>query len=631
MADENKIRIKDQPLDTALSPGDLIIVDSEESGVGTRKFDLGAKLGSIDADITDIQQDLADLQEEIEGGGSGLTDGAKQALLACIAHIGVWSDEHGQEYYDDLYNALYAITAISLNTNSLSFANLNSTQQLIATTTPTGGNVTWSSSNTSVATVSSSGLVTSVGYGNATITATSGSVSASCSVVVAQATLSSISAVYTQSGDVYDSDSLDSLKSDLVVTAHWSNSTTSTVADTDYILSGTLEVGTSTITVQYGGKTTTFNVTVSELDVPTGYTRLQYLRQEFGYADTDGPTYINTQKVISDVTKNITIKAKVRNTRYSYNKSDMIIGNRANGATTYGFYLSVAANHTSFDIFNGETINLDEGSAVNNVDYDLTAIFSQTASSISDGTLSNSGSISTPRDWSNTPICVGAVKGTTANGSYQFLGRIYSVELYEGDEALLNLVPCRRDSDKVVGMYDFVSRTFMEYYDDTNVYGGPTVDNISEAIIDLEQKKFNFTSGVHSINDGNCVGITIKYEMDEPTSTLYPAGILPYASSGALTACNINVYDDNDNILSYISERTQSGGDSRWAQINTGTLTEFSQSWNISAGPFSKIAFTVDLRCLDDSYMYDKTTGQVWFAGINTPYYGMRNISEANS
>lgn len=76
-----------------------------------------------------------------------------------------------------------------------------------------------------------------------------------------QATLVSISAVYTQSGTVYDTDSLDSLKADLVVTAHYDDSTTETV--TTYTLSGTLEEGTSTITVAYGGKTTTFNVTVT--------------------------------------------------------------------------------------------------------------------------------------------------------------------------------------------------------------------------------------------------------------------------------------------------------------------------------------------------------------------------------
>ena len=78
--------------------------------------------------------------------------------------------------------------------------------------------------------------------------------------------LSSISAVYTQ-GDttVYPNTSLDSLKSNLVVTATYNNNRTETV--TDYTLSGTLVAGTSTITVTYNDKTTTFNVNVSEISI----------------------------------------------------------------------------------------------------------------------------------------------------------------------------------------------------------------------------------------------------------------------------------------------------------------------------------------------------------------------------
>lgn len=79
--------------------------------------------------------------------------------------------------------------------------------------------------------------------------------------------LVSISAVYTQSGTVYDTDTLDSLKADLVVTAHYDDLSTETV--TNYVLSGTLTEGTSVITVSYGGKTTTFNVMVSTLSYIT--------------------------------------------------------------------------------------------------------------------------------------------------------------------------------------------------------------------------------------------------------------------------------------------------------------------------------------------------------------------------
>ena len=75
------------------------------------------------------------------------------------------------------------------------------------------------------------------------------------------ADLVSISAVYTQSSAIYETNELDDLKEDLVVTALMSDQTTRPVMD--YTLSGTLTEGTSTITVSYGGKTATFNVTVS--------------------------------------------------------------------------------------------------------------------------------------------------------------------------------------------------------------------------------------------------------------------------------------------------------------------------------------------------------------------------------
>lgn len=74
-------------------------------------------------------------------------------------------------------------------------------------------------------------------------------------------TLVSISVAYTQSGTVYDTDTLDDLKSDLVVIAHYDDATTETISA--YVLTGELTIGTSTITVVYRGKIATFDVIVS--------------------------------------------------------------------------------------------------------------------------------------------------------------------------------------------------------------------------------------------------------------------------------------------------------------------------------------------------------------------------------
>jgi len=102
-------------------------------------------------------------------------------------------------------------TSITLSATSLSFASLGETSQLSATVkdqngaTMSGASVTWSSSSTSVATVSSSGLVTAVANGATTITATSGSASANANASIQQVavsiTLSPDSLVFAAAGD----------------------------------------------------------------------------------------------------------------------------------------------------------------------------------------------------------------------------------------------------------------------------------------------------------------------------------------------------------------------------------------------------------------------------------------------
>jgi hypothetical protein len=84
------------------------------------------------------------------------------------------------------------VGSVTVSPSSLAFSSVGQTQQLNVAVTDASGqpiaspSVTWRSSDASVATVSSQGLVTSVGPGSAKITASSGSVSASASVTVSQ-------------------------------------------------------------------------------------------------------------------------------------------------------------------------------------------------------------------------------------------------------------------------------------------------------------------------------------------------------------------------------------------------------------------------------------------------------------
>lgn len=128
------------------------------------------------------------------------------------------------------------------------------------------------------------------------------------------ADLVSISAVYTQTKTVYITDDLDKLKSDLVVTAHMSDSTTRTV--TAYTLSGTLTVGTSTITVSYSGKTTTFSVTVSAS--PWVFESGKTISYESGVIESKADRTVSSPIPIDDPTVEHTVTCMVDGTAVNF-------------------------------------------------------------------------------------------------------------------------------------------------------------------------------------------------------------------------------------------------------------------------------------------------------------------------
>lgn len=156
-------------------------------------------------------------------------------------------------------------TGITLSSTTLSFTD-SASQTLTATLEPsnTTDKVVWSSNNGTVATVTN-GVIKPISNGSATITATAGSVSATCEVIVDVeeiVTLTSISATYT-GGEVTAGTALTDLTG-ITVTATYSNGSTEEV--TGYTLSGTIGVGANTITLSYEDKTTTFIVIGTEID-----------------------------------------------------------------------------------------------------------------------------------------------------------------------------------------------------------------------------------------------------------------------------------------------------------------------------------------------------------------------------
>ena len=168
-----------------------------------------------------------------------------------------------------------AVTGVSLNNTTLKL-NTGASSTLKATVTPSTAsnkNVTWSSSNTAVATVSSAGVVKGVKAGTATITVktASGGKTATCKVTVSDIVPTSVKLNKTSATfRVGQTTSLTATVSPTNATnknVNWSSSNTAVAkVSSSGVVTG-VKAGTATITAKTvsGGKTATCKVTIEPM------------------------------------------------------------------------------------------------------------------------------------------------------------------------------------------------------------------------------------------------------------------------------------------------------------------------------------------------------------------------------
>lgn len=130
-----------------------------------------------------VREQISDLKSEISA-NRGVPSTVKQAIYNLLSHAIYDYDASADGAIVEAW-ASTTCTGITLSSYALTF-NGASSQTLRATLSPADceDTVSWSSSDNSVATVSSDGVVTSVGNGSCTIYATVGNIIASCSVEV---------------------------------------------------------------------------------------------------------------------------------------------------------------------------------------------------------------------------------------------------------------------------------------------------------------------------------------------------------------------------------------------------------------------------------------------------------------
>lgn len=198
-----------------------------------------------------------------------VSDGTVTAVAAGTCTITATAGEKSATCAITVKPSTIEVTSVSLSTTTLNLT-VGNTSTLTATALPsdaTDKTVTWTSDNTGVATVSSSGVVTAVGVGTCNITASAGGKSAKCAVTVTSGgggpTVTSLSVSpteYTLAVGGNTDLTATVVPSDATVTWSSDNESVAMVSQSGHVVA--LSDGSCKITASAGGKSASCNLTV---------------------------------------------------------------------------------------------------------------------------------------------------------------------------------------------------------------------------------------------------------------------------------------------------------------------------------------------------------------------------------
>jgi len=242
-----------------------------------------------------------------------VANGLISGLKIGTATITVTTVDGGYKTACNVTISAVSVTGVTLDQTTLLLNETSNPVQLTATVAPSNAterSVSWSSSNTAVASVSPSGVVSVQGIGTATITVTTtdGAKTATCNVTVSATSVTGVTLDQTSLSLTASSNSVTLTATVLPANAtnkgvSWSSSNNSVVTVTNGVVSVT-GIGTATITVTTtdGAKTATCNVTVSSIAV----TGISLDKTSLSLAATSTPvTLVATISPINATTKDI--------------------------------------------------------------------------------------------------------------------------------------------------------------------------------------------------------------------------------------------------------------------------------------------------------------------------------------
>lgn len=204
-----------------------------------------------------------------------------------------------------------------------------------------------------------------------------------------------------------------------------------------------------------------------------GYTRLEYV-------ESTGTEYIDTGYIFTSENEKITADFQVTNLAYGI-QDKFLLGTQNTDISKGGLWVeqyrySSSSTARNWYVRFGSSASVFGLADNENARYQI-ELSKNTFKLYSGDTLIGSLSPDWGGTFQNTPL---TIFGRLNVAGGEFIGtpsKFWSFKIKNGDTLTLSLIPAKRNSDGVVGMYDLVSQTFFTNAGTGNFIAGPVAEN----------------------------------------------------------------------------------------------------------------------------------------------------------
>ena len=437
-----------------------------------------------------------------------------------------------------------AVTGISLSENSLSMAK-GDTHTLIATVKPdnaTDKTIKWTSSNSSVASVDQNGSVTAIGGGNATISATVGDFSASCSidVTVPIQSISLDKTLFTLAKGSSIALTATVLPADASEkNIHWSSSKPSVATVDQNGMVTAIGEGSATITASVGGLSATCTVISIVIPVTSITLDKTSLSMEKGTSETLKATVLPndaTDKTVQWRSDNTSVATVDQNGQVTAVNSGNTTITASAGEITATCAVSVFIPVTSI------SLNLTN----------LTLLLGETA--LLEATISPDDATEKSVVWLSSNPGVATVDGGRIT-TVDFGSTVIKAEI--GNQSATCTVTVLTDSPSgVLASYDGGE---ISYDNDLILYGSSldfSVTNLSSETITVDSVQvFDGDNGTSTdiLTLGNSLspGVAFKWTFNVPAAGIhFPKAVFTYSFRGEHYTCSAKFFVEEVSVIS---------------------------------------------------------------------------------